>query len=261
MGLFSCLGTKEDTIIYDQHIHASAREGIRLSVARSYSFIHNDYEDLEKKIKNASGDIYVAIEGIYSMHGDIPDKKALIALQKKYGFYLIVDEAHSVGILGEKGKGWSEEIDRSSLFAKVITFGKAFGFHGALVTGNAKLKEYLINFSKPFIYTTAPAENAFETVAIIHDYFSRYQNELRKKLLENITHYNKARNESLVSPIKIVENREIENIYSHLQKANIQCKIIRPPTVEKDREIIRICLHNFNTREEVKLLTNIIENV
>ncbi len=260
LGLLSCIGTKRDTIIYDQHVHASTREGIRLSPSKSFSFKHNDWEDLEKKLKNAQGETYVAIEGMYSMHGDCPDPEAIRSLQEKYGFFLIVDEAHSVGILGEKGKGWSEEFPEEQIFARVVTFGKAFGFHGGLVLGNEALKTYLVNFSKPFIYTTAPPEKDFQMLADLHQYMSEELDQLRTPLFENINRYNKAMNIEGMSPIKIVENESLTDTHERLYKEGIQIKIIRPPTVEKGKEIIRLCLHNFNTEIELDLLIQTLQN-
>ncbi len=105
VGLFSCVAERTDTIIYDELIHASIRDGIRLSNANSFSFKHNDLNSLEDKIKNAKGNVFVAVESIYSMDGDKVSLRELVEICKKYNAALIVDEAHASGIFGEKGEG------------------------------------------------------------------------------------------------------------------------------------------------------------
>ncbi len=259
LGLFSCLGTKGDTLIYDQYIHASVREGIRLSSAKNFGFRHNDYKDLEKKLKNATGDIYVIIEGVYSMHGDSPSQDAILDLQKQYGFYLIVDEAHSVGILGENGKGWTEDIPAEKILAKIITFGKAIGYHGAIIASSKELIEYLVNFSKSYIYTTAPPESQFEVLYTIHRFLDKEYPALRSSLQEVIDTYNQLMNEKGVNPIKIIENRNLEVVHQKLLKAGIPTKIIKHPTVEKGKEIIRLCLHANHTHSELQTLIEALQ--
>ena len=105
LGLFSSILQKGDTILYDELIHASIRDGIRMSNASSYKFKHNSMDDLEKKFSKSSGTIYIAVESIYSMDGDTAPLKKLVSFSKKNKCYLIVDEAHSTGVFGEYGKG------------------------------------------------------------------------------------------------------------------------------------------------------------
>ena len=153
-GLLSCIAKREDTIVYDQYCHASIRDGIKLSTSKSYGFKHNDLEDLSKKLANAKGNRYVVVESIYSMDGDFALLKEIETICKLNKALLIVDEAHSTGICGKNGEGYCVQ-EGIATFARVHTFGKAAGYHGACIIGSAKLKEYLINFSKPLIYTTA----------------------------------------------------------------------------------------------------------
>lgn len=259
LALFSTIAQKNDTIIYDQYIHASIREGIRLSPSRSFSFKHNDYEDLEKKIQQATGSVFLSIEGIYSMQGDSPNIASIMQLVEKYNVYLIIDEAHSVGILGNEAKGWSEEIPSEKIFAKVITFGKALGFHGALITGSSILKDYLVNFSKAFIYTTAPSERDFSIIQILHEFIKNNHISLRKPLYEWSEYFNQQTQISKdFSPIKIISNKDCISLQSNFLKNNIAIKLITHPTVEKGNEIIRVCLHNYNTKEELDLLLKLL---
>ncbi|GIV43241.1 MAG: hypothetical protein KatS3mg035_0364 [Bacteroidia bacterium] len=104
LGVLSSIPTRHDTILYDSLCHASLKDGIRLSLAKSYPFPHNNYEKLENLIKNSSGDVYVVVESVYSMDGDSPHPEILKSLVNKYGIYLIIDEAHSFGICGGRRK-------------------------------------------------------------------------------------------------------------------------------------------------------------
>ncbi|MGB1248241.1 MAG: aminotransferase class I/II-fold pyridoxal phosphate-dependent enzyme, partial [Chitinophagales bacterium] len=136
LGLFSALPYRGDTIIYDELIHASIRDGIGLSRANSFSFRHNDLSSLEKKLSLAKGNKYVAVESIYSMDGDVAPLLEVSSICKKYNAALIVDEAHSNGIFGEKGEGLVSELGlENDIFARVMTFGKAIGCHGAAILG------------------------------------------------------------------------------------------------------------------------------
>ena len=156
VGLMACIAGKDDTIISDDYIHASIIDGIRLSYATKYRFKHNDLEDLETQLQLAKNRIIVVVESIYSMDGDEGPLSKIADLCEKYGALLIVDEAHSTGIYGENGAGLVCQYGlENRVYARVHTFGKALGFHGAAVVGSHVLRDYLINYSRSFIYTTA----------------------------------------------------------------------------------------------------------
>ncbi len=106
LGFFASVPQKGDVIIYDQLIHASIRDGIRLSPAQAYSFFHNDTDDLAKKLNNADGRVFVAVESVYSMDGDTAPLQEIAGLCHRHQALLVVDEAHATGIIGEKGKAW-----------------------------------------------------------------------------------------------------------------------------------------------------------
>ena len=144
VGLLSSTPTRHDTVLYDERSHASIKDGVRLSQAKySWPFLHNNLDDLENKIKKAAGDCYVVVESVYSMHGDFAPLIDIADLCKKYGAYLIVDEAHSTGIFGPRGEGQVTELGlEQSVFARIFTFGKALGAHGAAIVGSEKLKTY-----------------------------------------------------------------------------------------------------------------------
>ena len=260
IGVFSSVPQKVDTVIYDALIHASIRDGIRLSLAKSYSFAHNDLHDLEKKLTRSEGSVFVAVESLYSMDGDICILDEVIDLCAKYNAYLIVDEAHAVGVFGEDGKGLSYQKE---VFARIVTFGKAYGFHGAAVLCSEDLKNYLINFARSFIYTTAlPLQ---DYVLIQQQIEASTDNTLRIQLQSNIDFFRSTLNYQGVSaansPIQIIEVPGVENALSlakRLQENNFAVKAILSPTVPEGQERIRICMHAFNTKGEINNLIEIL---
>jgi len=260
VGFFSSVPQKGDTVIYDSLIHASIRDGIQMSHAKSYSFKHNDLHSLASKLKLAEGTVFVVVESLYSMDGDCGVMDEIIALCKTYNAYLIVDEAHAVGVLGEDGKGLSFQKD---VFARVVTFGKAFGFHGAAVLGSEDLKHFLINFARSFIYTTALP---IQDYALIQQQIeSSVDNQLRIQLQSNIDFFRSKLNYQGVSspnsPIQIIEVPGIENalrLAKSLQENQFAVKAILSPTVPEGQERIRICIHAFNTKEQIEKLAEIL---
>jgi len=271
-GLFSCIAKRGDTFIYDEYVHASIRDGIRLSLAHARSFLHNDLDYLEKKLTTAKGSVFVIVESVYSMDGDFAPLKALVKLCEKYKAALIVDEAHANGIFGKNGEGKVvEENLQSKVFARVITFGKALGSHGAAVLGSEDLRNYLINYSRPFIYSTALPPVAIEH---IHSQYLRLntEGENRRKLISLIQYFNFSKEKSLImkehsphsdSPIQTVilaGNELVKALSKKLLENNLDVRAILSPTVPEGKERLRICLHSFNTENEIDLLFESISN-
>jgi 8-amino-7-oxononanoate synthase len=260
IGIFSSLPQRGDTIIYDELIHASIRDGIRLSNANSFSFKHNEVESLEEKIKIAKGHIWVAVESIYSMDGDEAPLKTLAETCAKYDAALIVDEAHACGVFGDKGEGLVVKYGlENEVFARVVTFGKALGSHGAVVIGNKLLRDYLINYSRAFIYTTAlplPSvlamrkahsflENNLERINVLKDLISYF-----KKSIAN-SQYSLINSESAIQCIIVSGNGAVKALAKNIQKSGFDVRPILSPTVPKGQERLRICLHAYNTNEQI----------
>lgn len=267
VGLFSCIAQRTDTIIYDELIHASIRDGIRLSNANSFSFQHNDLDSLEDKIKNAKGNIFVAVESIYSMDGDEAPLKWLVEICKKYDVALIVDEAHACGVFGENGEGLIVQYNlENDVFARVVTFGKAFGCHGAVVLGNKLLRDYLINYSRSFIYTTALPLNSVLTIKNTHQFL--LDNIDRKEQLAELIKYFKSKIQNLgfrivesnssIQCIIVSGNNEVKQLAESVQSKGFDVRPILSPTVSKGQERLRICLHSFNTEEQIDDLLKIM---
>ena len=258
LGFFSSVPQKGDTIVYDALVHASIRDGIRLSLARSFSFKHNDLDDLRLKLKQASGTVYIAVEGVYSMTGDIAPLEALIELAEEVGAYIYLDEAHSAGVFGKNGSGLAVELGvEDKIFARLVTFGKAFGSHGASVLGTEQLRQYLVNFAHSFIYTTAlPPENYQRIIAVLRD------ENLEKKRLAlhqniHVFHQKMGDLSHQATPIvmlKAESRNELIRKSAELKSGLVAIKPIFHPTVPEEFEGIRVSMHAFNSLEEIELL-------
>ncbi len=255
LGFFSTVPSKCDTVIYDKLCHASIRDGLRLGVARSFSFKHNDLEELKQKLSKAEGNIFVVVESVYSMDGDSAPLKQIEEICFNHKANLVVDEAHATGVFGHKGEGLCAEIGVEP-YARVHTFGKALGCHGAAVCGSQVLKDYLINFARSFIYTTALPPHNLEVIKQAYSELAGCEEKMYLK--KNIEFFKfQFQSPTLIesnSPIQCIvlgDNIKCKNVASSLQTAGLDIRPILSPTVEKGKERIRICLHSFNSRDEI----------
>lgn len=265
VGLFSSLPQKGDTIIMDELAHASIIDGARLSFANRYSFRHNDIGSLEEKLKQAKGNCYVVVESVYSMDGDTPPLKDIAELVEKYKAQLIVDEAHAVGLYK---KGLMCELGlEDKVFARVITFGKALGCHGAIILGSNLLREYLVNFSRSFIYTTAPSFHQFAAIKSSCKHLPGADNAIEKlrsnislfkRLLSRDLQFRLIQSESAIQCLVAGSNDKAKSMAGNLQATGFDVRPILSPTVSKGSERLRICLHAFNTDDEITLLVETI---
>lgn len=267
-GLLSCLPQKGDVIIYDQLSHASIRDGIRLSFATSFSFLHNDINDLEKKLLaavNVHQNIFVVTESVFSMDGDMAPLIEISNLCEKYNVGLIVDEAHATGVIGVKGEGLVQQLHlQKKCIARIHTFGKACGCHGAVILGSTQLKKYLINFSRQFIYSTSLPPSATAAVAASYNLFPFLDKE-RNHLNKLITFFNKAnlkydvlKSETPIQVVIIPGNEEVKKVAFSLQENKLDVRAILYPTVPKGKERLRIVFHAFNTKEETQRLIELL---
>ncbi|HEV7230408.1 MAG TPA: pyridoxal phosphate-dependent aminotransferase family protein [Bacteroidia bacterium] len=271
LGLFSCIASRGDTILYDALSHASIRDGIRLSKANAFAFRHNDVLHLEERLKESAkngGQIFVAIESVYSMDGDFGLLDLISALCEKYGANLIVDEAHATGVCGKKGEGLVER--RHSVFARVHTFGKALGCHGAIVLGGVVLRDWLINYARSFIYTTAIPSSSLAAIAASYELLEESAGEREKlnTLIHAFTKETKVfgidRLLPSASPIQcmlVPGNEKVREKSGQLVKAGFDVRPILSPTVPEGTERLRICLHSFNTTEETRKLAQLLVSV
>lgn len=264
VGLFSSVPQRGDTILYDELVHASIHDGIRLSRADSFSFRHNDKAHLKERLEKARGNIFIAVESVYSMDGDISPLKQIAEICSDHNANLIVDEAHATGVFGY---GLVQQLNlQGKVFARVHTFGKAMGCHGAVVLGGNVLKQYLINYARSFIYTTALPLHSLVSIMCSYELMES-DKSAAEKLHENITyfrdktkgHSNWMDSTSAIQGLVMPGNDKIKQIAAAIQSQDIDARAILSPTVAKGRERIRVCLHAFNTKKEMDLLLKVTE--
>ncbi|MBQ0734009.1 aminotransferase class I/II-fold pyridoxal phosphate-dependent enzyme [Aquimarina celericrescens] len=280
IGFFSSVPQRGDLIFYDELIHASIRDGIQMSHAKSYKFKHNDLENLRlhigrrRNVNNDYKEVYVATESIFSMDGDVPDLKGFVQFCKDNNCHLIVDEAHATGVFGKQGVGILQELGiEDQVFARINTFGKALGCHGAVILGSQDLINYLVNFARSFIYTTGLPPHSL--AAIQSAYKTLQSTSEIEKLKSNISFFNNKleelnlkskfiKSDSAIHCCIISGNDRVKHVAQEIQKKGFDVKPILSPTVPKGKERLRICLHSFNSKAEItevlELLTTFVSN-
>lgn len=269
VGLLSSVPQKTDLILYDEFVHASILDGIRLSYATHYKFKHNDIESLEELIhrhqKNFDN-IFVVVESVYALDGDSSPLIELVDIcQASKNIFLIVDEAHAIGVFGKQGRGLCNALSiEKKCFARVYTYGKAMGCHGAAIVGSEILRDYLINFSRSFIYTTALPQYSIE--AIKHAYQLLIETDEKDKLQSNIAYfYSKSssfrsfvKSQSAVHTMHVGSNDAALKIEKELKGQNIHARIMKSPVVKPGTERVRFSIHSFNTRHEMDQLLDLV---
>ena len=267
VGFFSSVPQKGDLILYDELCHASIRDGIQLSNAKSYKFKHNDFEDLEKRLRQAQSDsviseVYIVTETVFSMDGDCPNMEELVEVSNKYNCNLVVDEAHALGVFGSNGEGLVQMLGlQDQVFARIMTFGKGLGCHGAAIVGSLQLKEYLVNFARSFIYTTGLSPHSVATILVGYQHLETEKQTI-EQLRDNIVHFNQEKNllglkpmfvrsKSAIQSGIIPGNQNVKSIANQLQEKGFDVKAIISPTVPEGQERLRFCLHSYNSKEEI----------
>lgn len=282
VGFFSSVPGRGDMIFYDELIHASIRDGISMSHAKAFKFKHNNFQDLQVQIERiwkrySPNEVYIVTEAVFSMDGDAPDLKALAAYAAEKGFFLVVDEAHAVGVIGRKGEGLVQELGiQNQVFARIATFGKALGVHGAAVLGSRKLKDYLVNYSRSLIYTTAlpphsvaaiiaayeslegkfsgkHVENTISAVEQLRQNIQFFKSKLLQNHLETFIESNSA-----IHCCIIPGNEEVKELSTRFEEKGFDVKAILSPTVPKGKERLRFCLHSYNSRDQISEIIKLL---
>ena len=270
LGFFASVPQKGDIILYDEYAHASIRDGIQLSNAKAYKFKHNDLDDLKQLVTRLQerDEIYIVTESVFSMDGDSPDILALTNFCSQNNYQLIVDEAHAIGIYGKNGAGLIQELGlENKVFARLVTFGKALGGHGAAILGSESLKQYLINFARSFIYTTALAPHTLAN--IVTTYHQLFQSGNIKKLQHNIRYFRSEIQQTKLQKLFITSNsavhcflssdaKNVKMMAQNLQINGFEVKAILSPTVPKGEERLRFCIHSFNSDQEMSEVLNLL---
>lgn len=272
IGFFSAVPQRNDIILYDEFSHASIRDGIQLSNAKSFKFLHNDLKDLEamlKRIQQENSEIYVVTESVFSMDGDSPDLVNLVKICKKYNAFLIVDEAHAIGVFGKNGCGLVQHLNlQNDVFARIVTFGKGLGCHGAAILGSKNLQDYLVNFARSFIYTTGLSPHSLATIKVAYNEMLKQVQQDKINLSRNIYHFLEEVKKlkldfipscSAIQCCIISGNENVKLISEKFKEKDFEVKAILSPTVPQNQERLRFCLHSYNSAKEISEILSLLD--
>jgi len=266
--ILPAVADRNSLVLADKKIHSSLIQGALLSRATFKRFEHNNYDELEQMLdeaqKSSYNRVWIVSETVFSMDGDRNDIDRLIQLAEKYNALLYSDDAHALGVLGKKGLGLN--YGKKGIDISLGTFGKAFGSFGAFALCSKEMKDYLINFSGGFIYSTALPPNVLGAIDAGLEIILAMNSE-RADLMEKLEYlrssiqdfgYDTANSDSPIIPV-IIGSEEEAIALSNLLKGNgLWVSAIRPPTVEKNASRLRITLSTKHTKDHIDQLLNIL---
>jgi glycine C-acetyltransferase len=271
LGLIQGMMRPGDLIVADQNVHASIVDGAILSKADVRFFKHNRPDDLEKKLNGRAGKKLVVVEGVYSMDGDVCPLPDVVEIAKRHDARILIDEAHSTFIYGDRGRGVAEHFGlEDEIDIHVGTLSKALGGQGGFVAGSQSLYKYLEGFARSRLFSCAlspvVAAGVLESLRI-----AEREPELRQKLWTNVAHIRQKLQEhgvdvgestSQVIPVMIRNDRRIFEIAHKLQRAGLYLQPIVYPAVAKHRSRFRISVsagHTFDQLDHgVAILTRVL---
>ena len=269
IGILPALCNRHDLVLSDRLNHASIIDGMKIAEAPYQRFRHCDYDHLEELLEGARGryrQIFSVTDSVFSMDGDLADLARLVALKEKYGAFLIVDEAHGVGVFGERGLGLSETAGMVPQIDIITgTFGKALASTGAYAVMSSVVREYLLNTMRSFIFTTAlppvilgwslltleRQASMFSERAALLRLAARLRNELVGRGFD-------VRGESHIVPVVTGGNDLAVALAARLKDAGFLCMPVRPPTVPEKGARIRISLRSTLSWEDIARIPEII---
>ncbi|KAH9814377.1 pyridoxal phosphate-dependent transferase [Melampsora americana] len=308
LSIWSTIGSLNDYILFDEFLHASFHDGIKLSktkVQNRIKFKHNDLSDFkhqlfklfnqDENLRNGRLNLFIGIESLYSMNGDLCPIQDFIQIieefNQKDNIHLIIDEAHSTGLYGQSGQGLTLSLNLHHHFLiRLYTFGKAGACSGAVVITSSLIRNYLINYSRPLIYSsTLPHMNIIAIQTVLHHFQSDHH---RKAVLQlkNLSSYLKTQLETLInsnqssssmisinppnqtiqtssrssiqffSPIFPIYTTEPIQLSKFLLNCQIRVRPIRFPTVPIGHELIRICLNSNLNQSQIDLLISSLQS-
>jgi len=273
IGTICALLGKDDIIILDKLIHASIVDAAKLSGAKIRVFAHNDLEDLREKLKwakaQAGAHILIVTESVFSMDGDTAPLREIAALKDKFGAWLMVDEAHATGVIGNDGRGLAEELgvaDRVEI--QMGTLGKALGASGGYICGSRALIDFLVNRARSFIFSTAPipaaAAAATAAIQLLQSLEGRQRRDALRRNIEQLTSKLKTQNSNICSAIvPIILGSEDKALAAahQLRELNIFVPAIRYPTVARGKARLRVTLSAAHSPEDLSRLISALESL
>ncbi len=271
LGILSAFLNSNDTLIIDKFAHASIIDGGILSRARIATFRHNDMESLEKALirtKNSSGDRLIAVEGVYSVDGDIAPLDKIYSLVKKYGAKLMIDDAHGTGVLGRNGRGTAEHFGLEGKIDLVMgTFSKALGGIGGFVCAKKEVIRYLRFYSRSYFFaaSVSPVQAAALNEAVLvlteepnwhirlNENIQFFHSELRKRAfnLENC--------QTAITPVIIGNSYTAEEVTNFLHDRGVFVNCVPYPASPRKKERIRMSVSALHTKEDLKKVIQLLE--
>ena len=260
LALFSTLAERHDAIVFDERIHASVKEGAHASPAERYRARHNDLESYAAELKRArergARQIFVAVESVYSMDGDLAPLAELSDLARRFDAILVVDEAHATGVFGPRGRGLSEGLTGAMT---LHTCGKALGVAGALVCASTETIDYLINKARPFIYSTAPppclAAAVVRALQLVDDEPWRRERVLAlARLAHEALNPHAPFAGSQIVPVIVGADEAAVSLAQNVQDAGFDVRAIRPPTVPEGTARLRVSINAGHSEEQIRAL-------
>jgi 8-amino-7-oxononanoate synthase len=262
--LLTTLPGRGDVVLFDEHVHASMRDGLVASRAKSFKFSHNDMnalEDLLKRTRENARNIWICAESVYSMDGDQAPLFDLSELAERYDAMLIIDEAHATGVHGEGGRGLAYDvIVKKSGYDRLVTLhtcGKALAVAGAIICASEEIIAYMINTSRPFIFSTAPmpvqAVLVHKSLGIV---LSTEGDKKREKLVDACRYTQQLLGEGVshgghIVPLILGDDKKAVLVASRLQKQGFDIRAIRPPTVPSGTSRLRLSLGAKLSRQNI----------
>lgn len=278
IGLFSSLLKTNAIVFSDERVHASIIDGIRLAGCQKYIWQHNDIKDLEMLLRQkADRDKLniVVVESLYSMSGSKAPLREISDLCQKYGCYMIVDEAHATGVFGMSGAGLVDELGLNQhVLAKIHTAGKSLGVSGAWVASDRELIDLIVNTSRSFIYSTAPAHYQVTALACAVDYLVDEYDQLKEKFVKKVsffqeklqkmvedTHFQISGQGGPVTALLCGDNECAVTMMNQLETLGFDIRAIRPPSVPPGEALLRITIPLQRTEGEITALLEAIESL
>jgi len=266
LAVLSSLAGPDDIVILDSDCHASIYDGCRMGGAEVFRFRHNDTEDLEKRLRRLqkrNTSILIAVEGLYSMLGDRASLGEIVSLKERYGAYLLVDEAHSLGVLGENGRGLVEEADVLDGVDFITgTFSKSLGAVGGFCSSNHRELEILRYASRPYVFTASPSPSniasARQALKIICS-----RPELRKRLWDNTkTLYQRLEGLGLklgpepspIIPVRYQDPHDAFKVWNRLLEKGVYVNMVMPPATPDGNAFLRCSMSAAHSPEQVEMI-------
>lgn len=260
--ILTSLPGRGDVVLYDEFVHASTRDGLSASLARSFKFAHNDMDALEKllvRFRDKAQKIWVCAESIYSMDGDSAPLSQMYELAERYDCMLIIDEAHATGVAGDGGRGAAyDAIVKKSAYERLIvlhTCGKALGVAGAIICASEAVIDYMVNMARPFIFSTAPMPVQALLVHKSLGIVLSTEGDSRRQNLANICRHTQrlfGGEGGHIVPLILGDDKRAMSVAKKLQLAGFDIRAIRPPSVPDGSARLRLSLSSALNMENIE---------